>query len=487
MKKTKIITISLLGLLLLIPFMTPTTAYVPVAEEEEYLWELNQYNANFGQFFADNMSDVLGAIFNQSADFQIATVYSGWSWDDILPQSSWPLTVKAILPENTSALLSDYFIFDNITYTPVFLGAGYNVLHWTPSSLFYDDTWYIVNDTASFAAQSLYGAVAFSPYTLMGVPFGPNNINWTEFVGLVNWGMGGHWTGDAVNTTATALSDGYSLSVPAFGFGSNTLPLTINVTYTTDGILNNYTFEYGSLMLFFYELVSYIADAVNPVIIDSPNDLNVDHDYTGESFSWTATDANPANYTITRDATPVVTTTPWVNGTPVIYNIPDGLTPDTYTFQITFEDTSANTRSDSVVMTINAPDTTDPIITDAPIDLVLTVGATGQSLSWTATDANAGTYTITANGSVVVVTATPWVSGAPVIYNIPNPQNTFPSVSTYEITFSDDNGNTASDSVTVTVSPPVAPPAILGYDTFIIIGIIGISFVSLVIFKKKKK
>jgi len=491
MKKTRIITISLLGLLLLVPFMTPTiaapAAYVPVAEEEEYLWELNQYNANFGQFFIDNMSDVLGVIFAQPAEWQISTVYSGWSWDDILPQSSWPLTVKAILPENTSALLSDYFIFDNITYTPVFLGAGYNVIHWPPSSLFYDDTWYIVNDTASFAKQSIYGSVAFSPYTLMGVPFGPKNINWTEFVGWVNWGMGNFWTGDAVNTTATALSNGYSLSVPASGFGSNTLPITINVTYSADGILNNCTFEYGTLMLFFYELVSYTADAVNPVITDAPSDLIVDHDYTGESFSWTATDANPGNYTITRDATPVVTATPWVNGTPVVYNIPDGLTPGTYTFQITFEDIGANVASDSVVMTINAPDTTDPVITDAPSDLVLTVGATGQSLSWTATDEYAGTYTIRANGSLVVVTATPWVSGTPVIYNIPDFLNLIPGVSTYEITFSDSNGNTASDSVTVTVNPPAAPATIPGYETLIVIGFTSICIASLVIFKKKRK
>ena len=50
MKKNKIITISLLGLLLLVPFMTPTKAqpasYVGAAEGEKYEWSLNIYPIN---------------------------------------------------------------------------------------------------------------------------------------------------------------------------------------------------------------------------------------------------------------------------------------------------------------------------------------------------------------------------------------------------------------------------------------------------------
>ncbi len=491
MKKTKIITISILGLLLLVPFMTPTVAapasYVPVAEEETYLWELSQYNTNFAQFFADNMSDVIATIFSQPIIWQIITVYTGWSWDSITPQSSWPLTVKAILPENTSTfLLPDYFIPDNITHTPVYLGSGYNVLHYPAASTFYDDTWYIVNDTASFAKQSLFGGTATSPYMIMGVPFGPKNINWTEFVAVANGGMGGgYWTGDAVNTTVTALSDGYSLSVPISGYGSNTLPITINVSYNANSILDNYTFQYGALTLFYYELVSYEADGVNPVTT-SPSDFAVAHDYTGESISWTATDANPGNYTIKRDAITVVTPTPWASGTPVTYNITDGLAEGaSYTFEITFSDAYGNSVSDSVVMTVTVPDTTDPVITSAPSDLVVAHGYTGQSLSWTATDANPGTYVIKCNGTLVVVPATAWISGTPVTYNIPDGYE--PSVTTYEITFSDVIGNNVSDSATLTVNPATTPPGIPGYEPLIVIGITGIASICLIIFKKKKR
>jgi len=494
MKKNKIITLSILGLLLFIPFMTPTRAapasYVPVAEEEGYFWELSNYNTNIlGQFTTDNMSAVIGEIFSTPAEWQISKVYTDWSTSGAAPQSGWPLTVKAILPENTSALLSDYYIFDNITYTPVFLGTGFFVINYwgLGYDLAYDDTWYIVDDTASFAAQSLYSASAFSPYTLQGVPFGPKNINWTEFVALANWGMGGFWTGDAVNTTVTELASGYSLSIPALGFGSNSLPITIDVTYTTDGILNNYTFNYGADTLFFYELTSYDFDALDPVTT-SPSDLSVFNDYTGESITWTATDLNPGNYTITRNGTTVKTTTPWTNGSAVTYNITDGLTSDTiHAFEITFADTGGNSISDTVLMTVTT-DTTDPVITVAPSDIThtLAVGEVGESISWTATDANAGTYIVKVNGTIDVL-ATAWVSGTPVNYYA----SYVPGVTTIEITFTDLNDNSVSDSVTMTVSgipsTTTPPPGIPGFDPLIVVGITVIASISLIAFKKRKK
>jgi hypothetical protein len=300
----------------------------------------------------------------------------------------------------------------------------------------------------------------------------------------------------AGNTTVTALSDGYSVFVPVSGFGSNTQTITINVSYNANSILSNYTFQYGALTLFYYELSSYEVDGVNPVTT-SPIDFTVAHDYTGQSISWTATDANPANYTITRDATPIVTTTPWVSGVPVVYNITDGLTPGaSHTFEITFTDNSGNSISDSVVMTVTAPDTTDPVITMAPTDLIVEYGSTdlyggstGLSFSWTATDANPGNYTIIINGSIVVVEATSWVSGTPVTYNLSSSITYAPGVSTYEITFMDLYGNSASDSVTITVNPipTTAPPGIPGFDPLIIFGITSIVSISLIAFKKKKK
>jgi len=488
MKKTKIITISILGLLLLVPFMMPTKAapasYVPVAEEQQYYWTHSIKYGNWTIFTADDMSGALAKIFNTSLSDTMQILYNAWvGYYGSAIISWWPMTIIDILPENTSAFLNpDFSIPDTITHTPVNIDAGYEHL---VGAIYYSDTWYVVNDSASFAAQSLYGGAMMSPYGIIGVPFAPLNMDWAVFAAAADAGMDNYWGGWAANTTVSALASGYSMSVPIGGYENNTLAITMKNTYTTGGILNYSSLTYGTLMITEWKLLSIAPDVIDPVTT-SPIDFAVDDDYTGESLSWTATDANPGNYTITLDTTPVVTTTPWVNGTPVTYNISDGLAPGAHTFVINFSDAYSNSKADTVVMTVNPPDTTDPVITSSPTDLVVDVGYTGQSLSWTATDTNAVSYSIKGNGSVIVST-TSWTSGTPVTYNIPDGYPV--STTTYEITFTDLNGNTATDSATLTVEAVAVttPPAIPGFEPLIVIGIATIGSIGLIALKKKKK
>ena len=487
MKKTKIITISILGLLLLVPFMMPTKAapasYVPVAEEEQYYWTHSIKYGNWTQFTADGMSDAFVNIFNTSISDTMQILYTAWVGYWGYPIISyWPMTIDLILPESIDAFLNASFgITDVITNTPVNISAGYE--H-AVGAVYYSDTWYVVNDSASFAAQSLYGGAMISPYGILGVPFAPLNMDWAVFAAAADAGMDTYWGGWAANTVVTALPSGYSMSVPIGGYENNTLAITMKNTYTTGGILNYSSLTYGTLMITEWKLLSIAPDVINPVTT-SPIDFIVDDDYTGESLSWTATDANAGNYTITLDGTPVVTTTPWVNGTPVVYNISVGEAPGDHTFIITFSDAYLNSIADSVVMTVTVPDTTDPVVTVSPTDLTLAPDYTGQTLSWTATDANAVSYSIKLNGSLVIVPATPWTSGTPVTYDIPD--GIAISVTTYEITFTDLNGNTATDSVTVTVEATSDAPAIPGFEPLIVIGIATIVSIGLIALKKKKK
>lgn len=154
MKKNKLILISILGLLLLVPFITPTIAapapYVPVAEEEKYYWTMEINYLNWVTFDADNMSDTLANLFNTAPADTMQAVKDSWSyyWDQAI-QAWWPMTINTILPENTSAFLfPDFSISDNITHTPIYIDAGYE--H-TFGAVYYSDTWYVVNDSASFA------------------------------------------------------------------------------------------------------------------------------------------------------------------------------------------------------------------------------------------------------------------------------------------------------------------------------------------------
>ncbi|KKN41968.1 hypothetical protein LCGC14_0718080 [marine sediment metagenome] len=490
MKRNKIITISILGMLLLIPFMTPTTAapasYVGVVETNTYVWSYYQYDWTL--FFTDGMPDAFVSIFAHDSASNLTKLYIDWSWTWFNPTSDWDLTVDAFLPENSTILLGSSFIFDNITHTPYNASLGYVAPLWIAVNAQWTDTLNIVNDTSSFAKASLYGGMATTPYWLMGIPIGPNNINWTEFVSESQLGLENYWGGFAANTTMTALPNGYNMSVPIWGYENNTLPITITTTYDTNGVLLYNALVYGSNMIYKYVR----ADAPTPVITNAPNDFIVAPSYTGRNLSWTATDIYPTTYIITRNAVPVTNATAWTSGVPVVYNITDGLSLGDHTYLITFENLYGVTGTDSVNMTVEIPDTTDPVITSTPSDIVVYIGdvslSWAETLSWTATDANAGTYTITRNGSVVVP-ATAWVSGTPVTYNIEGGLQYVEGVMTYEITFSDLTGNTVSDSVTMTVKPGSAPssPGIPGFEPLIVFGIVAIGSIGLIVLKKKRK
>jgi len=160
-----------------------------------------------------------------------------------------------------------------------------------------------------------------------------------------------------------------------------------------------------------------VEDTTNPVITNSPSDFTVEAGYTGQSLSWTATDINPSTYNITLEGIGIVAgPTVWTSGIAITYNIPDGFAVGIYVYTVNFTDTEGNYVIDSVTFTVE--DTTNPVITDAPSDLPVEYGYTGQSLSWTATDANPSTYTIVLEGTGIVVGPTAWTSGIAITYDV---------------------------------------------------------------------
>jgi hypothetical protein len=126
-------------------------------------------------------------------------------------------------------------------------------------------------------------------------------------------------------------------------------------------------------------------------------------------------------------------------------------------------------------------DKEDPIISNAPSDFTVEAGYTGQSLSWTATDANPDTYTIELIGTGIIVTSTPWASNTPVVYNIPD--GFALGVYTYNITFTDESGNSISNTVTVTIVDDDGGG--IPFGNFFLI-FIGLSVIFLIFAKKRQ-
>ena len=247
-------------------------------------------------------------------------------------------------------------------------------------------------------------------------------------------------TGLVAGPTAWTNGNAINYSIPT-GLGAGSYIYRVNFTdisgnFATDDI--NFT----------------VIDTSNPFITVYPFNIIAEEGYSGQSLSWTVLDFTPNTYTIELQGTGVVAgPTAWTSGVVITYNIPDGFGIGSYIYTINITDDSGNFVTDSVNFTVE--DVTNPIITDAPSSLIIEFEYTGQSLSWTATDLNPNTYTIDLQGTGTIIGPTAWTSGVAIIYNIPDGFGL--GVYTYTVNFTDDYGNSITDSVTFTVEDTTVP------------------------------
>jgi len=301
------------------------------------------------------------------------------------------------------------------------------------------------------------------------------------------------YTGQSLSWTATDANPSiYTITLVGTGLvaGPTAWSSGVAITYNVpDGVAITYNVpdgltvgEYIYTVNFTDDYDNFVTDSVtftvedttNPVITDAPTDLIVEYDYTGQSLSWTATDANPSIYTITLVGTGLVAgPTAWTSAIAITYNIPDGLAVGDYTYTVNFTDIEGNNVTDSVTFTVE--DTTNPVITDAPTDLTVEYGYTGQSLSWTATDANPSMYTIELQGTGIVIGPTAWTSGIAITYNIPDGFTVGDYV--YTVNFTDTETNYNIDNVTYIVEDTTNPVLSVSPNNFIVeFGYSGQSF-----------
>jgi len=225
------------------------------------------------------------------------------------------------------------------------------------------------------------------------------------------------------------------------------------------------------------------VDMEDPIVSNAPSDFTVESGYTGQSLSWTATEPNPNTYTIELQGMGTVAgPTAWTSGNAINYNIPDGFGVGSHVYTVNFTDDYDNFITDSVNFTVE--DTTNPIITVSPNNFTVEYGYTGQSISWTATEPNPNTYTIELQGMGTVAGPTAWTSGNAINYNIPD--GFTPGVYTYNITFTDESGNSISNTVTVTiVDDDETPGGVIPFGNFFLI-FIGLSVICLIFTKKRQ-
>jgi len=135
---------------------------------------------------------------------------------------------------------------------------------------------------------------------------------------------------DAVSATGTWTSGDLSVDVDGLTAGYHAVTMTI---YDADG---NSATDIVEILV--------ISDSTNPVI-DSPADLTLIYESTGNRIIWTPTDEYPSGYEVSANNS-VLLTDDW-GGSRIVLEI-DGLEVGEYTFTLTVWDGSGNEVSDAV-------------------------------------------------------------------------------------------------------------------------------------------
>ncbi len=135
---------------------------------------------------------------------------------------------------------------------------------------------------------------------------------------------------------------------------------------------------YMELEMWYSSVPDYSScDTTAPEFTDTPDDFSAVEGYSEVTISWTATDLNPAIYSIELDGSEVVSATIWTSGTVISYNIPDGLLEGDHNITIIVSDESGNTAQDTVIFTVNTSGTTGPTISGFPFANMLIFMAVG--------------------------------------------------------------------------------------------------------------
>ena len=197
-----------------------------------------------------------------------------------------------------------------------------------------------------------------------------------------------------------------------------------------------------------------VRDTTKPVLHNYYED--VDFEYGNEHdlvFNWVASDLLPDKFTIKRNGV-IVEEKPFVSNQTVQYSIShEELALGINDFEITFYDTSGNKVSDSVKVGLH--DRIDPVFHSRQEDFHFAYQIPGYfALQWVASDVLPDSYVITQDG--IVIAENSFQSNQSTWYFGKTEELDY-GVHEFRITYSDTSGNTASDSMMVTVFDSIAP------------------------------
>ena len=214
-----------------------------------------------------------------------------------------------------------------------------------------------------------------------------------------------------------------------------------------------------------FTLNIFVVDG-NPVLLSYPEDIYFASAGSQDfELNWTAGDYLPDDYVITQNGTVVDSGTFHSDQTVSYQGMREQLLPGVNEFTITFYDTSGNNISHTANVIIG--DITPPAF-ERPNNLVYSVGATGNRLTWKPADVSTpGSYALfSPSGN----TSGAWNNDDEITVNV---DDLSIGVHNYTIVIRDFYGNSGQDTVLITVHD-LLPPEINPVDSLTIeYGVLG--------------
>ncbi|MHA1699162.1 MAG: hypothetical protein ACTSWN_10020, partial [Promethearchaeota archaeon] len=355
-----------------------------------------------------------------------------WNASDDNSLASYDIYVNG-LPDSGGSLTGSS---TNIRYNVDWLPVGNNIINIT------------VYDTAgNNASHSLNVTVIFDVAPIVSTPpdisfvagvFG-NNINWSI-------------TDDKYLDTYEILVNG-TLNASGSLNGSIATNVVFNVDNFTLGTFNVTIIVQDNVSHVVQDTVIATVSPDQPPVITGPSALNYTEGDTGNYINWTiADDVGIVNYSIYIDGVENITGT----NDSIQFNV-DGFAIGTYNVTIIAVDTIGQQAQATIIVTVlPQSDTTDPVVSDAP-DITIEEGTTGNLIQWAISDNyKLANYSIYINGGLNTTVDLNGTQAATVDFSA----DSF-TAGTYNVTIVvvDLAGNSASDTVIVTVNPATPPPS----------------------------
>ncbi|MCE7737083.1 MAG: hypothetical protein GPJ54_19510 [Candidatus Heimdallarchaeota archaeon] len=239
------------------------------------------------------------------------------------------------------------------------------------------------------------------------------------------------------------------------GWATN-ISIEINIDNLDPGIYNYTIVIYDTASNFnFNTVILTVVDSTPPEFTTTPEAVSYSNGTIGNTLIWVATDLDPDTYTLFREST-IIESGFWVSSGIILINI-DGLAIGEYNYTILVSDSSGNSISNEVIVTV----TSEAVFTSVPRDLHYTNDTSENTLSWIMEDSSPDSYIIYRN--TTEINSGVWTSGIPIIINI---DNLVIGYHNFSIWVNDTDGNIITDEVKVFVTDnPVisTPPSNITY------------------------